>query len=388
MMRPRAFRAAGLAAAMLALPALTGLSAARAADLDLPRQLVWTAYGTSSSGYGQAVAIGAAMQEAAGVNLRVLPGKNDIARMEPVRQGKAPFSAMGVGIYMLQEGVFEFASTRWGPQSVRLLVMNNSQDTGLAVGVAADAGIETYEDLKGKRVAWVKGAPALNVAMEAYLAYAGLGWDDVETVEFGGYGDSWKGMVNGDVDAAYAIMTSGNAFQMEASSRGLHWPQVDPENTAGIERLQSVAPYFTPFTSTKGAVAGTTEGGIPSAGYPYPIMISYADTDADLVYNQTKAMHELYDSYKGKAPGIDGWALKYQNFEWVVPFHEGAIRYYKEVGAWSDEAQAHNDALIERQKVLQDAWAALEAEAPEAWEDAWADRRREALEAAGLSVVF
>ena len=377
----RALCAAGVAAAALAAPL-------KAQDLELPGQLVWTAYDTGSSGYAQAVAIGAAMQDATGTNLRVLPGKNDIARMEPVRQGKAPFSAMGVGIYMLQEGVFEFGTDRWGPQSVRLVAMNNSGEAALAVGVAADAGVETYADLKGKRVAYVKGAPALNVNMEAYLAYGGLTWDDVEVVEFGGYGDSWNGMVNGDVDAAYAIMTSGSAFQMETSPRGLMWPHIDPENKEGLERMLAIAPYFQPVVATKGAVAQTTEGGIPSAAYPYPVLIAYADQDDDLVYNQTKAMFELFDAYKGKAPGIDGWDMQYQNFEWVVPYHEGAVRYFKEAGVWTDAAQAHNDGLIERQKVLQDAWAALEAEAPADWETAWAEARRKALKDAGLPVVF
>ncbi|SDX53719.1 TRAP transporter solute receptor, TAXI family [Albimonas donghaensis] len=379
-----------LSAAAIAV-ALTGqmvVGQAVAADIKLPSTMAVTAYGTTSSGYGQMVAVGAALQEAAGVNLRILPGKNDIARMEPVRQGKVPISAMGVGVYMVQEGVFEFGSERWGPQSVRLLSINNAGDTGLAVGVAKDAGIETYADLKGKRVAWVKGAPALNTNMEAYLAYAGLTWDDVEKVEFGGYGDSWKGMVNGSVDAAYAIMTSGSAFQMEASPRGLHWPTIDPENKAGLDRMQAIAPYFAPAIATKGAVAATTEGGIPTATYPYPVMIAYADQDEDLVYNFTKAMFELYDTYKGKAPGIDGWAMKFQNLEWVVPYHDGAIRYYKEAGKWTDSAQAHNDGLIARQKVLQDAWAALEAEAPEDWDSAWVAARREALAAAGLPAVF
>ena len=99
-------------------------------------------------------------------------------------------------------------------------------------------------------------------------------------------------------------------------------------------------------------------------------------------------MFELYDAYAGKAPGIDGWAMEYQNFEWVVPYHDGAIRYFKEAGKWTDAAQAHNDALIERQKVLQDAWTALEGESPEDWEAAWGEARRKALTDAGLPVVF
>ena len=327
--------------------------------------------------------------DAAGIDLRVLPGKNDIARTEPLRQGKVQFSATGVGgSFMAQEGAFAFGKKYWGPQPVRVLLANNGGAINLAVGVAGDIGVKEYADLKGKRVAWVKGAPALNTNMEAYLAYAGLTWDDVEKVEFGGYGDSWKGMVNGSVDAAYAIMTSGSAFQMEASPRGLHWPTIDPENKAGLDRMQAIAPYFAPAVATKGAVAATTEGGIPTATYPYPVMIAYADQDEDLVYNFTKAMYETFPDYKGTAPGIDGWALEQQSLSWVVPYHDGAIRYYQEVGVWNDEHQAHNDALIARQKVLQDAWAALKAEGPADWDAAWPEARRAALKAAGLKVVF
>ena len=57
---------------------------------------------------------------------------------------------------------------------------------GQAIAVTKSSGIETYEDLRGRRVAYIKGSPALNVNTEAYLAYAGLTWDDVEAVEFGG----------------------------------------------------------------------------------------------------------------------------------------------------------------------------------------------------------
>ena len=50
--------------------------------------------------------------------------------------------------------------------------------------------------------------------------------------------------------------------------------------------------------------------------------------------------------------------------------------------------QAVRDALIARQKVLQDAWAALKAEGPADWDAAWPEARRAALKAAGLKVVF
>ena len=379
-------RAAGLVSA-LALGLATSVAAPASAEFTLPDTVAITAYGTGSTGLNQMVAVGAAFKNA-GVALRVLPGKNDIARAAPLRQGKVPFSAFGVGAYMMQEGAFDFADDSWGPQPVRVLMTNFAGKLGQAIGVAADAGIETYADLKGKRVSWIKGAPALNVNAEAYLAYAGLTWDDVEVVEFGGYGDSLKGLANGQIDAAFASMTASGMFQAEASPRGLQWPRIDPDDTEALARMHAIAPYFRTMVATEGAVAGTTEGGIPTAGYPYPAMISLADQDEDLVYNFTKAMYETFPDYKGTAPGIDGWALEQQSLSWVVPYHDGAIRYYQEVGVWNDEHQAHNDALIARQKVLQDAWAALKAEGPADWDAAWPEARRAALKAAGLKVVF
>jgi uncharacterized protein len=364
------------------------VSAAGAQEIDLPKQLSWTAYDTGSAGYNQAVAVGAALQDAAGINLRVLPGKNDVSRTEPLRQGRVQFSATGVGgSFMAQEGAFDFGAQNWGPQPIRVLMANNGGAINLAVGVAADEGIETYADLKGKRVAYIVGAPALNVNTEAYLAYGGLTWDDVERVDFGGFGASWTGLIENQVDAAFASTNSGKAYEAAAGPRGLFWPPIDPENTDGIAKMQTIAPFFNVNKALVGANIDGTDG-YQGAGYPYPVLIATDQTESDLVYNMTKAMVELFPQYDGKAPGIGGWSIDKQNMQWVVPYHNGAIRYYQEAGLWSDAAQAHNDKLIKRQKALMSAWEALKAENPTDWEAAWSDARRKALEDGGFEVVF
>jgi ABC-type nitrate/sulfonate/bicarbonate transport system substrate-binding protein len=131
-------------------------AAASAAEIMLPDQLSWTAYDTGSAGYNQAVAIGAALKNELGVDLRVLPGKNDVARTEPLRQGKVDFSATGVGgSFMAQEGVFEFGNAQWGPQRVRVLLANNGGEINLAVGVAGDAGVQGNTHQKGQPLAGV-----------------------------------------------------------------------------------------------------------------------------------------------------------------------------------------------------------------------------------------
>src|SRR3546814_4481558 len=106
---------------LTALAAIAALSVS-GADLaqKLPDQLTWTAYDVGSGGYNQAVAIGNALKNKMGVTLRVLPGKNDVSRTVPLREGKVPFSANGVGgTYMAQEGMYEFGGKDWGPQPVR-----------------------------------------------------------------------------------------------------------------------------------------------------------------------------------------------------------------------------------------------------------------------------
>lgn len=361
---------------------------AQSTDAELPNQMSWTAYDTGSAGFNQAVAIGAALQDALGISLRVLPGKNDVSRTEPLRQGRVEFSATGVGgSFMAQEGAFDFGAENWGPQPIRVLMANNGGAINLAVGVAGDLGIEEFSDLKGKRVAYIVGAPALNVNTEAYLAYGGLTWDDVTRVDFGGFGASWKGLAEGQVDAAFASTNSGLAYEAATGPRGLYWPPIDPENTEGLERMQSIAPFFNPNKAMVGANIDGTDG-YQGAGYAYPVLIGTAETEADLAYNMTKAMVDLFPGYDGKAPGISGWALDKQNMTWVVPYHEGAIRYFTEQGIWTDEAQAHNDNLIARQAALQAAWEELKAEDPENWDEAWPTKRREALKAGGFSVVF
>lgn len=359
------------------------------AQVTLPAQISWTAYDVGSAGYNQAVAIGSALKNELKVDLRVLPGKNDVSRQVPLRARQVQFSATGVGAsYLAQEGVLDFGAKTWGPQEVRVLMTANA-DSNLTVGVAADLGIKTFADLRGKRVAYILGSPSLNENVTAILAFANLTWDDVKKVEFPGFGQSWDGIINNQVDAAFATTTSGKAYQLEASPRGIFWPPLPHSDKEGWKRLQDKAPFFAPNVATEGAGL-SKEKPNEGAAYPYPILIAYADQNADLVYNMTKAMVSLYPKFQGSAPGINGWALERQRFEWAVPYHDGAIRYFKEIGKWTDAHQKHNDSLVKRQQVLKAAWAEAVASkvADDQFSKNWMAIRAKRLEAAGLPVVY
>ncbi len=377
-------------ARLAAIAVLAAIAApASAQDIKLPDPLIWTAYDVGSGGYNQAVAIGNAIKNKLQINLRVLPGKNDVSRTAPLRDGKVPFSANGVGgSYLAQEGVYEFGAKEWGPQPVRALLIN-SGDALLTIVTAKDANIKTLADLKGKRVAWVVGAPSLNQNITALLAFANLTWADVTKVDFGGFGAAMDGIVANKVDAAFSSTISGFAYKIASSPRGIQYPVIPHNDKAGWARLKKVAPFFVPAIGREGAELSATKT-VENATYPYPVLMTMKGTETNLVYNMTKAMVELYDDYKAGAPGNNGWEIGRQVFDWVIPYHDGAIKYFKEKGLWKAEHDSHNAALIKRQDVLAAAWADYKKGAPDdakAFAKGWMKARADALTKAGMDVV-
>lgn len=210
-------------------------------DIKLPRTLVWTAYDVGSSGHAQAVGIGSILKNSLGVNLRVLPGKNDVSRLAPLREGTAQFTATDSDNVCAQEAVFTFGEKESGPQPVRLMLQAFADGAAVALATAADANIKTLKEVKGNRVAWVRGAPALNQAVTCMLAFANLTWDDVIKVKFGGHGQAIDGLVNNEVDALNNATFSALHQKVAASPRGIYFPPVPHNDVEGCKRLQAAA---------------------------------------------------------------------------------------------------------------------------------------------------
>ncbi|MBL6958904.1 MAG: TAXI family TRAP transporter solute-binding subunit, partial [Rhodospirillales bacterium] len=306
--------------------ALLAPGAVHAADVTLPKTLTWTAYNVNSTGYSQAVAIGKTLKDAYGTTLRVVPGKNDISRLSPVRAGKIHFSAAGSGTFYAFEGVFDFANPGWGPQPVRLTISARS-NACLSMGTAKDANIKTPKDLRGKRVGWVRGSPSLQTNVSAMMAFGDLTWDDVVKVEMPGFAAAWRGLANGQIDAMTGFTVGGLAKQAEASTRGLHWLAFPHADSAGWSRINAMAPHMMKTTATLGVAGISKSNPMECIAFPYPILISYANQDANLVYNMTRAVNEQFPNFSGALPAAKGWATKRQSFKWVIPYHPGAIKF-------------------------------------------------------------
>ncbi len=356
----------------------------------LPSTLTFTAYDTGSSGFNIAVAVGKTLKDKHGTDVRVLPAGNDVARLAPLKANRAQASAMGIGVYFAQEGVFEFGVKDWGPQPLRL-ILASSACNAISLGVAKDTGVKQIRDLKGKRIGMVVGSPALNQNAFAILAFGGLTRDDVKLVEFSSYGAMWKGIINNEVDAAIASTISGQAKEAEASPRGLVYPPTPAADREGWARLKKFGPYYAPHKATCG-VGITAANPVELPNYPYPIFMAYAQQPADLVYNLASAMIKGYDGYKDGAPGADGLELKRQVLAWALPYHEGTVRAMKEAGVWKAEHDAHNQGLLKRQQTLASAWSAYlktnPADDAAAFRKGWMSARSAALRKAGMETIF
>lgn len=358
-----------------------------AADgVEFPKTMAWSAYQTGTGGYSQAVAIGNILQRQYGTNLRVIPGRNDVSRLATLRAGRVHFSAGGSEAVYAQEGILNFASKIWGPQPIHALMSNYSDSCSYTMVTATDANIRKIADVKGKRVTFVQGAPSLNNAMAALLSFANLTWDDVERVEVGGYNASADAVVNNRADVVGGACNSPPFLRLEASPRGLTFPEFPHDEADAVERVRKRLPWYVPHIAIEGPTIPPE--GIEVFTSAYPLLVGLDTSDDTLAYSVVRIMHENYDTYKNNAPGASGWRIDRQKFEQAfVPFHPGAIRYYKEIGVWTAEAEANNQKNLYRQSVLKNAWSAFLPSAPEDYtefEQAWLIARESALAEAGL----
>jgi TRAP transporter TAXI family solute receptor len=358
-----------------------------AGQLNLPRTIAWSAYPTGTGGYSQAVAIGNILQRQYGVNLRVVPGRNDVSRLATLRAGRVQMSAGGSEAVYAQEGILNFAARIWGPQPIRAVLSNFSTSCSFSFATAADADIRTLDDMRGKRLTFVQGAPSLNNASTALLAYANLTWDDVEIVEVGGYNASIDAVINNRADVAGGACNSPPFMRLDSSPRGLHWVEFPHDDADAIQRVRDRLPWYVPHIATEGPAIDINTG-VRVFTSAYPLLVAMDNADEDTVYGLTKVIAMHYDDYKNSAPGANGWLIMGQQLaNAFIPYHEGAIRYFKELGIWTPEAEAKQQENLERQRVLMQAWQVYEpggAEDRAAFEQGWLIFREQALVGKGL----
>ncbi len=345
---------------LAAMTAALTVSGAYAAGPDVPKSMVWSAYDLGSSGHAEATGIANALRKNYGTRVRIVPSGTSIGRMLPMVTGKVRYGFLGNEAFFSSEGTYDYAAEQWGPQNVRVVL---GRVASVALATAADANIKTIADMKGRAMGYVKANPSINVKNDAMLAFGGLTRADVNVHMFSSYGAMKTALLANQIDIFMSVPTSAVIREVEASPRGLYWPEFQPDNAIGWKSITDVVSFAGPAHETRGAGLSADK---PRwmVGYRYPLITVYQEkVDVDEVYNLVKAIDESYDEYKNTTSSSFNWALeKSGRPPYDAPAHEGTVRYMKEKGLWRDEDQAWHDARLARLNTLLEAWEVAQAD--------------------------
>lgn len=373
-------RRVGAALALFVLVAMAAPLHAQSKPEGLPRTMIWTSYDLGASGHAEASAIADAFGREYGMRVRIQPSGSAIGRLQPILNDRADIGFLGNEAFFATEGLFDFATPRFGPQDLRVL-MGKVNSFGMAV--AADAGIDSVADVEGKRVAYPAANPSSSLKCDAMLAFAGLSRDDVEVVTFPTYAATMASVAQNKADVTCTVTATGQMYELAESPRGIKWLDLDPEDEAGWARLNDIASLFKPVSEAKGA--GLSEDNPAQLmAYRYPVLTVRADMDTDTAYAVTKALDQTYGIYKNATSTAPRYAIAKAAVPPIdAPFHPGAVRYLKEIGVWNDDSQQWNEARLARLEALRAAWKDVVAQSDdmddEAFANRWAERREQAL---------
>lgn len=333
--------------------AAAALAAAQAGAGEIPKRLVFTSYDFGSSGFAQASGIANAFKQVHNTRIRIVPSGTSIGRILPLAQRKADYAFLASGTYFASEGTYDFATPNWGPQNLRCVM---SPPAGTGIVMLGNSKFSAAEGIKGIRLGYVKGNPSVNVKTDGVAAFAGLKEGEWERVWHGGYGVMKTSVLTGKIDGFLAAPTSGFSKEIEASPNGISWLQFNPDLAENWKRMQKIAPMYGSMIMENGAGI-TKEKPSKTLSFRYPMMVTYADRNADEVRTMVQAMDELYPKYKNVSYAAQAWAIEQSSTTpCEAAFHPSSVAYFKEKGHWDADRQAWQDARLARHEAVTDAW--------------------------------
>jgi TRAP transporter TAXI family solute receptor len=211
-----------------------------------------------------------------------------------------------------------------------------------------DKGIRSLADLKGKVVYVAQKANPMYWEMaRVQLASVGLTLDDLKAkLTFGVIADAARDMIEGRVDAMLCPAVPGSIMEINEAKGECLFVKLTKgqakyviEHTDGyfIQDIQANDPRF------------RNKSPVPNAICFQNAMFTSASMDPEIVYGVAKAIFEHTDEFADSHPQAKYWSLKHRPVANAVPYHEGSIRYFKEKGLWTQEAQAYQDKMLKKQ---------------------------------------
>ena len=200
-----------------------------------------------------------------------------------------------------------------------------------AVTVVANpqAGIERIEDLKGRRVNLGPVGSGIRKVGEALIGALGWRRGDFETLAELGVDAQVEALCNGRIDAFILPVSHPNGAVAAATGAcGAVFVEV---SGPAVERLIAEWPFYAPARIPARAYGGGAEA-VPTYG-TRATLVTTGSVPADVVYELVKAalarLEELTAQHAALA-GLDARQMIAAGNS--APFHEGALRYYRERG--------------------------------------------------------
>ncbi len=192
-----------------------------------------------------------------------------------------------------------------------------------------DAGIKTFDDLKGKRVNIGNPGSGQRATMDVLMREKG--WDvgvfrlasELKAAE------QAQALCDNKIDAMLYFVGHPNGSIQEAASscEAVLVPVTGPE----VDKLVAEFPYYATSTIPGGMYPGSDQD-TPTFGVSATLVSSTKASD-EVVYQVVKAVFENFDRFKKLHPAFETLdPARMIKTGLSAPLHDGAVKYYKEKG--------------------------------------------------------
>ena len=269
-----------------------------------------------------------------------------------LKTGEVNFGINGaadVSIAYAGKAIYERVTQGKGYRELRTIM--HGSPMMMSIVVRADSGIKIGRDLKGKRVVTDFGAHfSATLNQPCMLANFGLTLGDVMQVKASGHVDGVRALIEGRADASIQSIGSAVIEELGASPGGAYTLPLDPSPEA-VERMRHHPVYGVHIPEFYVAMCKAGPAGIKEDKnvFAYPItMVCSESLSKEIVYRIAKAIWENYKELAPIHPQLKYWTPdRYASINSSVPYHDGAVRWYKEVGVWTEDLEKHQKKLLE-----------------------------------------
>lgn len=259
--------------------------------------------------------------------------------------GEVDFGILNVfDAWTAYQGTMDYQTATGGKgYDIRMLEMGSPFDVGLLV--RKDSGLVNVADLKGKKGATDFGGHASSeFNTKAMLATGGLTYDDIIQVKRSSvYGTFVDDMVQKKIDFSISGLASAVVPQTHAAV-GARFVSLD-KSAAGVARVKAMFSGLDIATIKAGSFPWV-ESDVNMLEYAM-CMIAKTNMPDNAAYEIVKATWENYKELGPIHPDLKNWtADRFVSTSAPVPYHPGAIKFYKEKGVWTSEMEALQQKLL------------------------------------------